>query len=219
MKLKLTNPLRRTLSYFAVMTALLLACAGCGAQETFDLRLAAAGPYVDGAKAQTYAEQLKLSGENRKASMYAASIPAPAESSGEASAEPNPDAAAAELAGSTNAMKISTMIAAKELDVILCDVQTAARFARSESFYALEELFTEEELGAIPAERRLAYTKLDGEGNPTEELLPACGIDVSGNESLREFIASDQIGVFVVANAADPDLAKAFVLQLAQESA
>lgn len=215
MKTNLTQPtFARTISYFTIMAILLVACTGCSSkEENYTLRLAAAAPFVDDAKAKEYAQQLQLSGEENKISMYTANVPTPKEVGDEA----DPEGAAAEMNGSANAMKITAMIASEELDVFLCDVQTAGRFVQSGSFYSIEELFTGDELSGIAPERLLSYPKLDTENNPTEEILPACGIDISGNEAVNGFISSEQIGVFVAANATNLDLSKELVLQLIAE--
>lgn len=204
----------KTISYFTVMTLLLLACVGCSASEEYGLSITAAAPYVDSAKATAFAEQIKLTGDSNKVSMFSTSIPAPKKATNEV----DPNGAAAEISGSANAMKVTAMIASGELDVMLCDVETASRFARGGSFFTLEEIFTEEELSAIPQEKRISYTELDSDNKPTTKMLPECGIDISGNAAVKEFINSEQIGVFVVANVKNKETAKEFVHQLIEGS-
>lgn len=47
--------------------------------------------------------------------------------------------------------KVSAMVTAKEIDLMICDTENAARFARSEMFVPVEEVLSEEELAQYEA--------------------------------------------------------------------
>ena len=110
-------------------------------------------------------------------------------------------------------MKISAMVAAKEIDLMVCDLDNAARYVRSEMFYDLAEIFSQEELDAY-SDRLLTFDLVDDEGNPTGEQTPVYGIDVSGNENLTAMMGQNSYGVFLVQNTEDLEAAKEIFWQI-----
>ena len=91
--------------------------------------------------------------------------------------------------------------------MIIADELNAARNARSDSFYALSDLFTADEIAAL-GDRALSYELLDDEGNPSGEMSPACGVDVTGDSSLVNVVGNAQVGAFVAGNAPNLENAK-----------
>ena len=104
-------------------------------------------------------------------------------------------------------MKLTMALAAQEVDVIIADELNAARNARSDSFYALSDLLTADEIAAL-GDRALSYELLDDEGNPSGEMSPACGVDVTGDSALVHVVGNAQVGAFVAGNAPNLENAK-----------
>jgi len=110
-------------------------------------------------------------------------------------------------------MQISAMAMTGELDVMITGGLNAAREARSETFYTLEEIFTEEEIAAF-GDRLLSYEVVDTDGNPTGEMTPAVGVKLD-SEYLDSFFGDDDYGVFIVCTTTHPTEAKEVFLALA----
>lgn len=108
---------------------------------------------------------------------------------------------------SAGAMIMTTIMVAGELDVLVCDLENAPRYARSELFMDLTEVFTQEELEPY-ADRLLTFPLVDEEGSPLQERTPVCGIDLTGNEPVAILTAGEPCGIFIIANTGDLDLAK-----------
>jgi len=113
-------------------------------------------------------------------------------------------------------MKMTALISSGEIDIIVSDIDNAARNARGGMFMPLDEIFTVDELNAMNG--RLLYFDLidyDGdEATPTGEITPICGIDISENEMMKQIFGAQEIGVFIVVNANNLDLAKEVMLTL-----
>lgn len=107
-------------------------------------------------------------------------------------------------------MQQSAAVAAGELDIMICDESTAARGCRSELFYTLDELFTEEEIAGFG--ETLSYEEVDTDGNPTGEMTPVCGVRLE-DDQLDSIFGEDGAGIFIVANA-DIEQAKQLFLDL-----
>ena len=115
-------------------------------------------------------------------------------------------------------MKIPMMVAAGELDVVVSTLDNAAREARSDIFLPLEEVLTAEELAQF-SDRLLAFEHVDTDGYntwPTGEMTPVCGINITGNEYMRQIFGNQEIGVFIVANTGNIELARSVMLSLAE---
>lgn len=110
-------------------------------------------------------------------------------------------------------MAMSAMLAAGELDVLICNLEDAARYARSGSFYDLADVFTQEELAEF-GDSLLSFNMIDAEGNLTDEQVVRCGLDLSGRDSLTTILGDENYGVFIVFSADDLELAKDTVRKL-----
>lgn len=175
-----------------LLPAVLLTACGSGTEtsdDTFQVMFSA--PYVDEEQVAAYGE--KLSAEKEKTIEYQA-YPIGTE-------EIDP------MAYGASVMKISAMVAAGELDVMVCDLDNAARNARGEMYYDLTSIFTEDELAEY-SDRLVSFDMVDEEGNPTGEKTPICGIDVSNNENLKNMMGENSYGVFIVGNTGDLELSK-----------
>lgn len=190
---------QRLAIWFAVTALALSGCSSSGGDDSLasGLRVVFAAPAVNQSKAEAYGETLKA----RDASLPEVSCTAV--SLGDSSKDPT-----AALAGM---MKVSSMVAGKEIDVIFYDIDEAARDARSEMFYSMSDLFTQEELDLMQ-DRLIRYNQVDEEGNETAELTPECGLDVSDQTELAQILNSDRVGIFIVGNAQNLDAAKALLL-------
>jgi len=115
-------------------------------------------------------------------------------------------------------VRISSMVAAGELDVMVADMENAARDARGSIFMPLKDIFTEAELADISLTRELLSFELVDTASeipaPTGEMTPLCGIEVSGNDQIRAIFGNQKVGVFIIANTKNPDLAKAVMISL-----
>ena len=111
------------------------------------------------------------------------------------------------MAGMT---RFTAMLSNGELDVVVSDLENAARNARGEVFLDVSSYLTEEEQEEY-ADRLLSFDMLDDSGNPTGEKTAVCGIDVSDNETLSALAGGGECGVFIVANTDHLEQATALV--------
>ncbi len=111
-------------------------------------------------------------------------------------------------------MKLTTMFAGKEADILIADYDTAKRNAGSEIFYPLTDLFTEEELEPFQ-DKLISFEMSDDEGKLTGEKFENCGIDVSDNEELAGMcVGADSVGIYVISNSQNVETAKEIFRQL-----
>ena len=188
----------------AVPAALL---ARCGSEKAAAFQMAFCATYVEAEAVETYGETVKadlpeLTVEGTEPLFTAMTM-------GDSEADPM-----TAMAGMT---KFSAMVAAGELDVVVSDLDNAARNARGESFLDVSSFLTEEELDRY-AERLLSFDMVDDEGNPTGEKTAVCGIDVSDNETLSVLAGGGECGVFVVANTSHLEESSALVRYLLENS-
>ena len=108
-------------------------------------------------------------------------------------------------------MKIAAMVAGKEIDVIFFDRDDAAADARAETFYAMDELFSADELAQMQ-DRLICYHQVDTEGNELQEETADCGLDLSEDTELTKILNSNQIGVYVVGNAQNLEAVKELII-------
>ena len=113
-------------------------------------------------------------------------------------------------------VQLTGFIASQEIDVIFFDIESAAADARNDTFYALSDLFTEEELAKMDG-KTIDYAQVDEEGHETSERTDAVGYNVSAEEELAEFMNSDEVGIYIVGNAPHVDQAKALLLSYVSE--
>ena len=120
------------------------------------------------------------------------------------------------MMGIAGMMKTSMLVAAGELDVVVASLDNAARDARGEMFLPLDEVFTADELASL-GDRLLSFDHIDTDGYETwltGAKTPVCGIDITGNEEMRAIFGNQKIGVFIVANTRNLELAKEVMLSL-----
>ena len=120
------------------------------------------------------------------------------------------------MVGIAGMMKMPMLVAAGELDVVISNMENAARDARGEMYMPLEDVFTPDEK-AILGTRLLSFDLLEADGydfKPTGEKTPVCGIEITGNDEMRKIFGDQEIGVFIVANTKNLELAKKFILSL-----
>ena len=158
------------------------------------LKVAFVSPVVDSEAAETYAQILT----QRDASI----------TMGSSEKDPTGYMAAT--------VQLTGLIASQEIDVIFFDIESAAADARNDTFYALSDLFTEEELAKMDG-KTIDYAQVDEEGNEISERTAAVGLNVSTEEDLTEFMNSDEIGIYIVGNAPHVDQAKALLLSYVTE--
>lgn len=171
---------------------LLLALSGCGKKaDPFQVLFAA--PYVSEELVAAYGETLT---QEVKYSPF---------SIGSEDVDP--------MAYGASAMAMSAMFAAGEVDVLVCDLEEAARYARSGYFFDPAEIFTEEELEPYK-ESLLSFEMVDEYGAPTGEQTGPCGLDLSGREDLLFVMGTERCGAFIVVNTEDLELAKEVFLEI-----
>lgn len=214
----------RRVSLALAMLMLMLALTACGgnteapvttknadgtlsSEKTNVLNVYLCAQYVDEAAAQELAGQLRESVPGLKDGTYTLNVSCIATGSGE-----DPTMQMASM------MKLTAAMASQEVDVIIADEANAARNARSEAFYALSDLMTADEIAAL-GERALSYELLDDMGEPSGEMTPECGVDVSGDSELEKVFGNARIGAFVAANAPNLENSKDLVRALVNRGA
>ena len=113
-------------------------------------------------------------------------------------------------------MRLATLGATGALDVVIADMDNAARQARGDMFIPLADIFTRDELSSME-NRFLSFDKLNTDGYepvPTGEKTPVCGINITGNARMRSIFGNQEIGVFIAASTKNPELAKKVALSL-----
>lgn len=107
-------------------------------------------------------------------------------------------------------MKLTSMIAAKEVDVLITNEEEGQRQANGESFLPLSDLFAEEELAGYEL---VSFEVTDEDGAEGDLNNVPCGIQLT-DSSLS--VLGDQVAVYVICNTECLDDAKEVVLQLAE---
>lgn len=123
------------------------------------------------------------------------------------------------MMGLAGMMQMSMLVMSGDLDLVVATLDNAARDARNDMFIPLDEIFTAEEMAAF-GDRLLSFEHVDTDGFdtwPTGEMTPICGINITGNEDMRKIFGNQEIGVFIVANTGNLDLAKGVMLSLVGE--
>lgn len=166
------------------------------------LKVAFVSPLVNGEAAETYAQTLT----QRDASITG--VECTSITMGSSEKDPAGYMAAT--------VQLTGFIASQEIDVIFFDIESAAADARNDTFYALSDLFTEEELTKMDG-KTIDYAQVDEEGHETSERTDAVGYNVSAEEELAEFMNSDEVGIYIVGNAPHVDQAKALLLSYVSE--
>lgn len=178
-----------------LLTALLLLpvllLSGCGKRED-PFQVVFAAPFVNDGIIAAYCETLSPATET------------PIKYSGLSFGSEGMDASTY----AASSMMLTAMAFAGEVDVVVCDLAEAARYARSGMFSDLTELFTQAELAEY-ADRLVRFDEVDENGVPTGEKTPSCGLDLSGREDLNIVMGGTSYGIFLVNGTGDPETAKA----------
>ena len=121
------------------------------------------------------------------------------------------------MSGAAGQTRITGMLMAQELDVIIATPEVARVQAVNELFMPLSELFSPQELDML-AGRTIKYEFVDvmnGQEVPTGKYTEECGIDITGHEHLTSLLGDQKLGVYVAANTDHPEQAKALIRYLA----
>ncbi len=187
----------------AVLLASTLVLSGCGGKESSALQVVVANSFVSEEALTAYSDAMLAANPGWAEGSSAVEFTSLSLGSEQADA----------AAYGVSIMKVSAMVASNEIDVMICDLDNAARNARSDMYLSLDEIFTEEELASY-SDLALTFDMVDDEGNPTGEQTPACGLSLTGTESLSEIYGESEYGVFIVSNTQNPDLAKDVMLAI-----
>lgn len=189
------------------LVSLLLLCTllltGCGSEDAPSIQVVVGGPYVGEEQLAEASQQLL------------AEYPAwqqeelPVKVSPFSFGTPEMDAS---MYGAS-AMKLSAMVASGEMDILICDTENAARYARGETFVPIDQIIPEEKLDGY-RERLLSFELLDGERNPTGNYTPAYGISLNGNPQLDALYGDREYGVFLVGNAEPMEAAEQLFMDI-----
>lgn len=189
--------LQKILCFLTALLLLPTLFAGCGAEDD-PFQVLFCAPYVNMELAEAYGSQITLESDT------------PVKYAGFTFGSEDVDP----LTYGASAMMMNAMVAAGEVDVMVCDLAEAARYARGGIFYDLTEIFTQEELAEV-SDRLVDFDMMDEYGVPTGERTALCGLDVSGTESLDYILAGGSYGIFIVSGAEDLELAKEIFWQIA----
>ncbi|MCL2832130.1 MAG: hypothetical protein FWD78_03075 [Treponema sp.] len=120
------------------------------------------------------------------------------------------------MANMASIMKAAAVVSTGDLDVMIADMDNGARNARSGMFMNVSDLFPGEDLSALGT-RLLSFDILNTDSYqpvPTGEKTPVCGISITGNDQMKKIFGDQEIGVFVVANTKNLELAQKVVRSL-----
>lgn len=190
--------------FLTALLGMVFLMSGCGAQDEDDgsFKVAFISTAVDSEAAQSYAQAL-IERDSSITGVDCTTI-----SLGSSQTDP-----AGYMAAS---MQLTGLVAAGDLDAIFFDIEGAAASARNDTFYALSELFTEEELAKMEG-KTIDYAQVDEEGNETQERTAEVGLDVSNEEELTQILRSEQVGLYIVGNAPHLEQAKTLFLSYVTE--
>lgn len=185
-----------------IMSAALFASCGSGETEpTATMQVSVCGSYVAEESLQAFSDELFASHPD----WAEGETPVTVEAISMGSEDIDGTAYGAAI------MQVTARAATKELDIMICGGKNAARNARSDLFYSLDEIFTEEEIARFG--ETLSYEMVDTDGNPTGEWTPACGVKIS-SPALDAIFGGDEYGVFIVGSTTHLDQAKEVFLAL-----
>lgn len=200
MKIKRTC---KTIALFGFLLACSVFLASCSSEKPSSLQVMVGGPYIASEAYESCTEALTAAHPQWQAGETPVSFTSM--SFGDPETDP--------YAGASIA-KVSAMAAAQEIDLMICDTENAARFARSDMFTPVQSILSEEQLAACQ-DKLLTFEKVDDEGNLTGEFTEACGIALNGNAPLDALYGNQEYGVFLVANADPMENAQQIFLDIA----
>jgi len=114
------------------------------------------------------------------------------------------------MMGMAGMMRMAAVVSTGEMDVFIADMENAGRNARSDMFMPLDKVFPGEDLSAY-GERLLSFDILSNDSydpQPTGEKTPVCGFSITGNPQIRRIFGDQEIGVFIISNTKNLELAK-----------
>jgi len=120
------------------------------------------------------------------------------------------------MMGIAGMMRMAAIASTSDIDVMIADMDNAARYARDGMYLPLSSVFTSNELSGLES-RLLSFDIMNADGIaaiPTGEKTPVCGINITGNERMRSIFGNQEIGVFIISNTKRPELAKKVVMSL-----
>ncbi len=208
---------RRIAVLLSAITLSSLAFVGCSSEPEHGLSITAISPIIDTEKAEEYAATITVGEEALPVLLLPEMMTAPSDEEvvDDENYEPSSDdvyAKSAEMMGAAGMMKVSAQISAKEVDIIISDYENAQRL--SEGFMPLSEVFTAEELEQIDETLFVSYGITDDEGNVTDEMMPASGIDVTNIEAFSEFMSGEQLVCHIVGNTENFDASKEYMMSM-----
>ena len=113
-------------------------------------------------------------------------------------------------------VRLSGMITSREVDIIISNMDNAVNLVQGSTFMPLSEILDSREIQMLEAENRLISFEILSTNDQniqeiTGERTPALGIDISANEQMRAIFGSQQVGIFIVANTTNLELAALLV--------
>ena len=129
---------------------------------------------------------------------------------GETNANAGSGAMVDPMMGMAGMMRMAAVVSTGEMDVFIADMENAGRNARSDMFMPLDKVFPGEDLSAY-GERLLSFDILSNDSydpQPTGEKTPVCGFSITGNPQIRRIFGDQEIGVFIISNTKNLELAK-----------
>ena len=190
-------------SIVSAMAALLLCSSltGCQSSGKDAFQMVICVPEVQTQAAEPIRQELS----DNVSSLSGKEISVQAVRTGEESVDPTNYAA--------SIMKVSTMVASKEVDLVIMDPGNAQESAKGGIFMPLTQAFTEQELSAFEG-RLMSYDETNDEGDSTGNKV-AYGIDVSDSPLITANLGEGTYGVFIIRNTQELDTAKEALLYLA----
>ena len=110
-------------------------------------------------------------------------------------------------------VRFSALIASSEIDVVIANMDNAARFSRSDFFAPLSDILSENEIAQL-GDRLLSFELVDIDGTAavgTGEFTAVVGFDISDNDQIREIFGNQEVGIFVIGNSGKLDLSRAML--------
>lgn len=120
-------------------------------------------------------------------------------------------------AGTYGMQDITKKLTAGQIDVLIATAEVGRVQALNNLLLPLSDIFTEEELSGL-SNQVVRYDYVDimlHMDLPTGQSTPDCGLDLSEHEFITPLVSSEDLGVYVAANAPHPEQAKMLIRYLA----